>query len=279
MKTPDYYSFSLLLFLFFSPVSYAETSGLLISSIYFIELLLMGGGVLALLLVSLLLFNERNRRAKKIALFHEELDQKMGVMQMMMNSVREKEQSIIKIVQEQHNNIVALPAHAHHNVELNSTDTKKTNDVAYDHDEVFVDPRTLDVNGKLKQPHLGRSNYLLTMKEAHVKGLDHLASIDDFLQAAIAEAVDMSDNNIQEVDTFYQRLSDTIQTLTIDNKAANNKPSSQKMLDALITIQSDFEALMKHQKYNKSAYQQVSERLVEMSYHPPEEVIPIALEK
>lgn len=275
MKTPYYYFLSILLFLFLYPASYAESPSLLINSIYFIELLLMGGAVIALLLIALLLFNEKNRRAKKIALFHEELDQKMGVMQMMMNSVREKEQSIIKIAQEQQSN--ALPFHTNNDLEPNSTNTKKVNDVG--HDNVFIDPRTLDVNGKLKQPHLGRSNYLLAMEEAQTKGLDRLASIDEFLQAAIADAVDMSDSNIQEIDTFYQQLSKLINTLTIDDQAVNNKQSNQKMLNALIAIQSDFEALMKHQKYNKSAYKQVSERLIDMSYHPPEEVMPIALEK
>ena len=273
MKTLQYFLFFMSLFLV-SSFAYAETKSSLASSIYFLELLIMGGVSLALILALILMLKERSSRVKKMAQIYEEFDQKTSVMQMMMNSVREKEKNIIKIVE----SLQSVSGEAVTNSESNVV-AANVEDVGHEKQDVFIDPRTLDVNGRVKQPHLGRSNYLLAMQNAHSQGLSCMISIEDALQVAIADAVDGSEDNLQEIDSFYQKLSELIEALELESGADVIKPSSQNMIETLSNIQYDFEELIKHQKYNQSAYERLTKQLVEKSYGTSTEIMATALEK
>lgn len=258
-----YYSLCVLFAFLASSAVYAETNDFLVNSIYFVELLIMGSVSLALIILFLLIFNERGRRIKKIELVYEELDQKASVMQMMLNSVREKEQNVIKITKAlQYNNNRPL-------LEVDREEEKQD----------VIDPRTLDVNGKVKQPHFGRKNYLIAMRNAHSQGLEQVRSIDDSLQAAIADAVDMSDGNLQEIDSFYQKLSELIEALEVEEREDAMNPSNQHMVETLGNIQRDFEELMKHQTHKQHVYQALSKHLDEKSYRYPTEIVSAVLEK
>jgi hypothetical protein len=262
MKTLCYFAFSIFFF-FVSSFLYAETKTLLVSSIYFLELLIVGGVSLALILVFILMLKERSYRVKKMAQIYEDFDQKTSVMQMMMNSVREKEKNIIKIVES-----LQLQSVAEDSVTNNESNILAVNveGVGHEKQDVFIDPRTLDVNGKVKQPHLGRSNYLLAMRNAHSQGLSCVIRIEEALQVAIADAVNGAEGNLQEIDSFYQKLSELIEALELESGSEVIKPSSQNMIEALSNIQYDFEELMKYQKYNQSAYERLTKRLVEKPY-------------
>jgi hypothetical protein len=272
MKSPYQYLFFLSFLLVFSS-TYAETKNPLVNSIYFIELLIMGGISLALIFIFILMLNERGHRVKKMTLVYEELDQKMSVMQMMMNSVREKEKNIIKIVQEQVKNIdkySVAPSHSHL-LEIEGESDNKN--------DVVVDSRTLDANGRVKQSHLSRENYLIAMRDAHSKGLSDVVSIDNTLQEAIESAVNQSDCNLQKIDSFYQKVSELIDALKLDDKSGAIKPSSQDMIRVLSDIQCGFEELLKQQKYNQSSYEGLSRVLIEKPYNYPTDIVTAVLEK
>jgi DNA replication initiation complex subunit (GINS family) len=83
---------------------------------------------------------------------------------------------------------------------------------------------------------------------------------------------------LQEIDSFYQKLSELIEALELESGSKTIKPSSQHMIETLSDIQYDFEELMKHQKYNKSTYERLAKLLVEKPYNAPAEIVATALE-
>jgi len=276
MKTFRYFLFSVFFFLV-SSFTYAETKSPLVNSIYFIELLIMGGVLLALILVFIMMLKERSHHVKKMAQMYEDFDQKASVMQVMMNSVREKEKNIIKIVESLQNSGTGGCV-VNSESDVVATNIKGVEGVDNDKQDVFIDPRTLDVNGKVKQPHLGRSNYLLTMRNTHSQGLSCVIRIEDALQAAITDATEGAEGNLQEIDSFYQKLSELIEALELESGSEAIKRSNQHMIEALSDIQYDFEELMKHQKYNQSTYERLTKQLIEKPYNTPSEIVATVLD-
>jgi len=274
MKSPYHYLFFLFLLWASFPV-HAEVKSIFIDFLYVIELFIMGSVSLALIFIFILLLNERGRREKKISLVYEDLDQKMSVMQMMMNSVREKEKNIIKIAQEQLSNVDSSAAYRRDEFFLEEGLKRGENEQK----EVFVDPRTLDANGTLKQAHLGRDNYLIAMREEHSHCLNRVNAVDDSLHEAITNAVDMSDSNLQDIDCFYQRLSELIETLELEDKSSDIKSPNQHMVEALSDIQDDFDVLLKHQRCNHSNYEGLSQYLLEKPCNYPIDIVAAMVEK
>jgi type II secretory pathway pseudopilin PulG len=207
-------SLFLLLLALTQPVLASDSvSNMLSESIYLLELLVIAIVAVALVMVTASITKSRHKVIKAVADIREEMGQERAMLQMTMDTIKEKEKQITYMAHllQEH-----LENNGHHEVEsennkkkvseelfvevIDDVDSQQADDmsnVAKPLNAQKVDPRTISADGSVKQTHFGPDQYLASVESYQQKTSQYLQDLikqtNQSLSSCLAEIHDAID--------------------------------------------------------------------------------------
>ncbi|MEE9304105.1 MAG: hypothetical protein V3U84_10000 [Thiotrichaceae bacterium] len=269
-----------ILLLMFARATFASdsVSKMLSESIYLLELLIIAIVAVALIMVTVSIAKSRHKISKLATDLREEMGQERAVLQLTMNSIREKEEKITYIahllqehLESNDNNDDIEPHHDKKKAsskggyievvdESGSQQAESKATVADGSSQAQgVDPRTLSADGSIKQSHFGSNQYLAAVEVYQQQAHLHVQKLVKQMNQSLSNGLTDIRGEIDSVNAERVKLNDLVVAIESkirhkDTHRINSK--DRQLVQHLIEADKQLHSLAQQQQIIEQKYVQ-----------------------
>ncbi len=199
-----------------------SVSNLLSESIYLLELLIIAIVTIALIMITVSIAKSRHKVSQVALDLREEMGQERAILQITMNSIREKEEQITYLAHLLQEHLEGDVNTDNREPAANSAKKKVRDDGYIDIVEVVselgshpienktTDPRTVSADGSIKQAHFGPEQYLDEVESYQLQAQQHLQALIKQTNLSISNVLFTIRSEIEVIRVERARLNDFV---------------------------------------------------------------------